>query len=202
MFAILTHFSPLLTTFCAERQQKLIAFFAAHPAATISILPMPRFSLPFSFALNIAFSIAIITAQTPDDTIRVTVSVNADGSRTTYKYDNAKHEAVATTADPDGKSRGKVVYRIDDLGRFGSGVVFGADGKFAYKVLYKYDAAGRVDQETRLAKDDSVSAKIVYEYNPAGKQAGYSIYDASGKLISGSGSAGSTPSSKSHKASR
>jgi hypothetical protein len=31
MFAILTHFSPLLTTFHASRQQKLIAFFA--PAA-------------------------------------------------------------------------------------------------------------------------------------------------------------------------
>src|SRR6266446_1955904 len=28
MFAILTHFSPLLTTFRAKRQQKLIAFFA------------------------------------------------------------------------------------------------------------------------------------------------------------------------------
>lgn len=163
---------------------------------------MRRSSLLFPFALIIAFAVSTISAQTADDTIRVTVSVNADGSRTTYKYDNAKHEAVATTADPDGKSRGKVVYRIDDLGRFGSGVVFGADGKFAYKVVYKYDTAGRLDQETRLAKDDSILAKIVYEYSPAGKQTGYSIYDGSGKLISGSASPGSAPSSKSHKASR
>jgi YD repeat-containing protein len=159
---------------------------------------MARSSFLLPFGLIFAFSVATISAQTADDTIRVTVSVNADGSRTTYKYDNAKHEAVATTADPDGKSRGKVVYRIDDLGRFGSGVVFGAEGKFAYKVIYKYDVAGRLDQETRLAKDDSVLAKIVYEYSPAGKQTGYSIYDAGGKLISGSTSS----PSKSHKASR
>ena len=163
---------------------------------------MRRSSLLFPFALIIAFAVSTISAQTADDTIRVTVSVNADGSRTTYKYDNAKHEAVATTADPDGKSRGKVVYRIDDLGRFGSGVVFGADGKFAYKVVYKYDTAGRLDQETRLAKDDSILAKIVYEYSAAGKQTGYSIYDGSGKLISGSTSPGSAPPSKSHKPSR
>lgn len=156
---------------------------------------MLRSYLLLSFAVIGAFSVAIVNAQAPssDDTIRVTVSVNADGSRTTYKYDNAKHEAVATTADPDGKSRGKVVYRIDDAGRFGSGVVYGADGKFAFKVIYKYDAAGRLEQETRLDKGDAVMAKIVYEYSPAGKQIGYSTYDASGKLISGSHSPAATP---------
>ena len=128
-----------------------------------------------------------------NDAVRVTVTVNADGSRTTYQYDNAKHEAVATTADPDGKARGKVVYRIDDAGRFGSGVVFGPDGKFMFKTLYKYDAAGRLEQETRLAKDDSVINKIVYQYDPAGKQVGYSIFDATGKLISSSPAPGSSP---------
>ena len=61
------------------------------------------------------------------------MALNADGSRTTYQYDNAKHEAIATTADADGKARGKVVYRIDDSGRFASGVVFGPDEKFLYK---------------------------------------------------------------------
>ncbi len=125
---------------------------------------MCRFSILLSSVFIAAVSGAI-NAQTAssDDTIRVTVSVNADGSRTTYKYDNAKHEAVATTADSDGKPRGKVIYRIDEAGRFGSGVVFGADGKFAFKVIYKYDAAGRVEQETRLDKADAVLARIVYE---------------------------------------
>ena len=162
---------------------------------------MSRSCLFSLFALSVALSAATISAQTTgsDDAIRVTVTVNADGSRTTYKYDNSKHEAVATTADPDGKPRGKVVYRIDDAGRFGSGVVFGADGKFAFKVIYKYDAAGRVEQETRLDKDDSVLSRIVYAYSPAGKQTGYSIYDATGKLISNSGSPASA-FSKPHKA--
>jgi hypothetical protein len=42
----------------------------------------------------------------------VTVSLNADGSRTVYQFDNARHEAIATTTESDGKSRGKVVYQI------------------------------------------------------------------------------------------
>src|SRR2546423_11807685 len=85
-------------------------------------------------------SLSAIFAQTTtpnsNDTIRVTVTENADGSRTTYQYDNVKHEAVATTADPEGKARGKVVYRVDDAGRFGSGVVLGPDGKFLFKTIY------------------------------------------------------------------
>ena len=51
----------------------------------------------------------------------MTVSLNADGSRTVYQFDNAKHEAIATTTDSDGKPRGKIVYQIGDAGRFVSG---------------------------------------------------------------------------------
>lgn len=93
-----------------------------------------------------------IIAQTAppssNDTVRVTVTVNADGSRTTYQYDNAKHEAIATTADKEGRPKGKVVYRIDDAEKFLSGVVFGPDDKFVSKTAYKYDAAGRLEGET------------------------------------------------------
>src|SRR2546425_3566535 len=127
------------------RAQLLTVFFAT----TASLLPA---------------AVAQTAAPSSNDTIRVTVTVNADGSRTTYQYDNAKHEAIATTADTDGKARGKVVYRIDDSGRFASGVVFGPDEKFLYKTVYKYDAAGRLEQETRLAKDDAVVNKIIYKY--------------------------------------
>jgi hypothetical protein len=128
-----------------------------------------------------------IIAQNPEssstDAVRVTVSLNADGSRTVYQFDNAKHEAIATTSDSDGKPRGKIVYQI---GRFASGVFFGPDEKFLFKSVYKYDAAGRLEQETHLAKDDSVINKIVYKYSPAGKQIGYSVFDPAGKLVSGS----------------
>jgi hypothetical protein len=98
--SILTHFSPLLTTFRAQRQQKLIAFF-------------------------------------------------------------------------DGGRRPKWLPEI------------------------KYDAADWLEQETRLAKDDSVINKIVYQYDPVGKQVGYSMFDATGKLISSSPAP--APSSKPHK---
>ena len=131
-----------------------------------------------------------IVAQNPEssstDAVRVTVSLNADGSRTVYQFDNAKHEAIATTSDSNGKSRGKIVYQIGDASRFVSGVFFGPDEKFLFKSVYKYDAAGRLEQETHLAKDDSVINKIIYKYSPAGKQIGYSVFDPAGKLVSGS----------------
>jgi hypothetical protein len=161
---------------------------------------MSRSPVAFLISAVALLSLSAIFAQTPapnsDNTIRVTVTVNADGTRTTYQYDNTKHEAIATTADPDGKARGKVVYRIDDAGRFASGVVFGPDGKFLFKTIYKYDGAGRLEQETHLAKDDSVVNKIVYKYDPAGKQIGYSVFDSAGKLISGPVPPSPTPPSK------
>lgn len=151
------------------------------------------------FLLAIAVCLAA-NAQTGDtnsnDAVRVTVRVNADGSRTTYQYDNAKHEAIATTADADGNALGKAIYRLDDAGRFGSGVVFGPDKKFLFKTLYKYNAGGRLEEETRLARDDSVLNKIVYQYDSAGKEVGASVFDASGKLISNSPAP--SQSSKSH----
>jgi hypothetical protein len=164
-------------------------------------MPRPYFLL--LFPLIAPFSCPRATAQTgpvnSNDTIRVTVRVNADGSRTTYQYNNAKHEAVATTTDSDGNALSKVVYRIDDAGRFGSGVTFGPDGKFLFKSIYKYDAGGRLEEESRLARDDSVINKIVYQYDPAGKQVGYSIFDGTGKLISGTSSPAPGPTSKAHK---
>jgi hypothetical protein len=137
-------------------------------------------------------------APNSNDTIRVTVTVNADGSRTTYQFDNSKHEAIATTAEADGKTRGKVVYRLDDAGHFESGIVSGPDGKFLFKTVYKYDAAGRLEQESRLDKGDSVIDKTVYKYDAAGKQMGASTFDATGKLISGTAPPAPSAPPKSH----
>jgi hypothetical protein len=160
---------------------------------------MSRWLSLFVLAINLDWPQPII-AQTPapssNDAVRVTVSLNADGSRTVYQFDNARHEAIATTTESDGKSRGKVVYQIGEAGRFVSGVVFGPDEKFLFKSIYKYDAAGRLEQEAHLAKDDAVVNKIVYKYNSAGKQTGYSVFDASGKLISGTASPAPTASAK------
>ena len=198
--SILTHFSPLLTTFRAKRQYLFIPFFACVRRVKFP----PTMLRELILACLLALITSSINAQPPapnsNDTIRVTVTVNGDGSRTTYQYDQSKHEAIATTADADGKARGKVVYRIDDAGRFETGIVYGADGKFMFKTIYKYDGAGRLEQESRLAKDDSVINKIIYKYDAAGKQTGYSMFDASGKLMSGSTSPTPTASPKTRKA--
>lgn len=128
---------------------------------------------------------ALAQTAPPNDSaaVRVNVTVNPDSSRTTYQFDNANHKATAITSEPDGKPRGKTVYRVDDEGRFATGVSFDAKGKFRFKSLYKYDAAGRIQEETQLSKEDAILNKIVYSYDANGRQTGYSVFDASGKLL-------------------
>ena len=115
--------------------------------------------------------------------VRVNVTVNPDGTRTTYQFDQAKHQATATTTTPDGKLTGKIRYEIDEAGRFSSGLVYGPDDKFLFKSVYKYTPEGRLDQETHLKQDDTFINKIVYSYDPNGRQSGYVVLDAAGKII-------------------
>src|SRR5258705_12201675 len=96
-----------------------------------------------SWALPI---IAQIPAPSPTDAVRGTVGLNPEGSRVVYQFDNAKHEAIATTSDSDGKPRGKIVYQICDAGRFVSGDVFGPDEDFLSKSVYTDDAACRLEE--------------------------------------------------------
>ena len=77
----------------------------------------------------------------------------------------------------------KIRYKLDEAGRFASGVVYGPDGKFRFKSRYKYDKAGRIEEETQLGQDDKVLSKIVYSYDAAGKQTGYSTFDEKGQLL-------------------
>jgi len=125
---------------------------------------------------------AQLATPTPD-LVRVTVSMNADGTRTTYEFDSPHHRAVATTTSKEGKIVGRIRYTLDDANRFASGEVFGPDDQFRFRTLYKYDAAGKLLQETQLGTDDSVRNKIVYAYDKAGKQTGYTVYDAAGKVL-------------------
>ena len=146
------------------------------------------FTRTISVAFLAAFfaSSATVCAQDPTptpDSVRVTVSMNADGTRTTYEFDPPHHRAVATTTTKEGKIVGKIRYTLDEAGRFASGEVYGPDDQLRFKTLYKYDTAGKLTQETQLGADDAVRNKIVYAYDKAGKQTGYSVYDAAGKLI-------------------
>jgi YD repeat-containing protein len=133
--------------------------------------------------------------QPPSDAVRVTVSMHPDGSRTVYKFDNAQHKAVATTTDPDGKLRETIRYELDDAGRFSSSVISGPDGRLRFKSRYKYDDAGHLLEETQSAENGTLLHKIVYSYDASGKQTGYSVLDASGKLVGGQGAAKVRPSS-------
>lgn len=162
-----------------------------------------RHLLTLSFALGCSLSSTHGQATEPksESPIRVRVTVNADGSRTTYRFDDSKHEAVATTTDEEGGARGKVVYQTDDAGRFVSGEVFAPDGKFVFKTLYKYGDAGRLEEETHLNKDGGVINKVVYKYDSHGREIGYSIFDANGRLTAGTASAPSA-SPKERKGSR
>ena len=125
---------------------------------------------------------AQLATATPD-TIRVTVSMNADGTRTTYEFDASHHRATATTTTKEGKIVGRIRYVLDDASRFSSGEVYGPDEQLRFKTLYKYDAAGKLTQETQLGADDSLRNRIVYAYDKNGTQTGYTVYDAAGKVI-------------------
>jgi hypothetical protein len=127
--------------------------------------------------------------QARSDAVRVTVSMHPDGSRTVYKFDNAQHKAVATTTDPDGKLRETIRYELDDAGRFSSGEISGPNGRLRFKSRYRYDDAGRLLEETQIAQDGTLLHKIVYSYDASGKQTGYSVLDASGKLVGGKSAA-------------
>lgn len=158
-------------------------------------LSWPTIGLPLllSFA-SLAFPQA--TAPPENDAVRVNVTLNADGSRTVYQFDQPHRKATATTTERDGKVRGKIQYELDDAGRFSSGRVFGPDGNFRFRTLYKYDSAGRLEAETQIGNDDAVLSKIAYSYDQSGKQTGYSIFDGKGRLIGQMPSPTASPSKK------
>jgi hypothetical protein len=132
--------------------------------------------------------------QAGGDAVRVTVSMHPDGSRTVWNYDNAQHKAVATTTDADGKVRETIRYDLDAMGHFSSAEISVPDGRVRLRSRYKYDDAGRILEETQSAQDGTLLHKIVYSYDSTGKQTGYSVLDASGKLVGGEGAPTVRPS--------
>jgi YD repeat-containing protein len=160
---------------------------------------MRLFRLGFGIALcTLACGARDGFSQNPEkaqiNATRVTVSMNADGSRTVYQFDDAQHRAVATTTGRDGELRQTIRYEMDDAGRFSSGRIFGANGRLRFVSQYKYDDAGRLQEETQNSEDGALLHKIVYDYDQNGKQTGYSIFDASGKLMGRTTPRGGTPS--------
>ena len=139
------------------------------------------------------FLAATLCAQTDNDALRVTMTMNPDGSKTVYRVDGRKHESVATTTTASGKPGGKIIYQLDAEGRYASGKVFAPNGAFRFKTLYRYNAAGELAEETQLDQDDAVRHKIVYAFDAEGHSSGYAIYDGAGTLL-GRTTPKSTPS--------
>ena len=135
------------------------------------------------FALTLGIASAQVAPNDGEQPVRVNVTVNPDGTRTTYQFDQAHHKATATTATAEGKFTGKIKYEIDEAGRFSSGMHYGPDDKFLFKSVYKYSAGGRLDQELHLNGKDALVNKLVYSYDTDGRQTGYTVYDASGNIL-------------------
>ncbi len=144
---------------------------------------MSRLFLTFTVAFALVGGSLSALAQSGDDTVRVTVTMNPDGSKTVYQTDGANRRSTATTTGANGKAQGKIVYKLDGNGRYESGEVFTAKGVLRFKTRYRYDAAGHLLEETQLAKDDSVQNRIVYSYDASGHSSGYAIYDGAGRLL-------------------
>jgi hypothetical protein len=138
-------------------------------------------------ALALLFSITTVSlcalAQEDNTEVRVSVVLNADGSRTVYESNAANRKTVATTTGKDGKLREKIRYELDQNGRFARAEVLGPKEQFRFFAEYKYDGSNHLIEETHFAKDQSVIGKIVFRYDDAGHQIGYSTYDGAGKLL-------------------
>jgi len=159
----------------------------------VRIMKRFRFASGLTCALLVCGG-ATAFGQASTDAVRVTMSMHPDGSRTVYNFDNPQHTAVATTTGPDGKVRQTIRYQLDNAGRFSTGEVSGPDGRVRLKSRYKYDDAGHILEEAQSAADGTPLHKIVYTYDSAGKQTGYSVFDASGKLVSRTGGSAARPS--------
>src|SRR5437016_9232869 len=111
---------------------------------------MPR--IAFALLLGLTTISLWALAQEENGEVRVSVVLNADGSRTVYETNAANHKTVATTTGKDGKLREKIRWDLDENGRFLRGEVFGPKEQFRFILQNKYDANNRLIEETHLAK--------------------------------------------------
>ncbi len=145
---------------------------------------LAAFMRPLIPASLLIFTAAFpLIAQSPPGEMRVSVVLNADGSRTVYETDAGNRKCTATTTGKNAKLREKINYELDENGRFSRGEVLGPKGEFRFVALYKYDANNHLAEEIHLAKDETVLGRITFRYDAAGHQIGYSAYDGAGKLL-------------------
>jgi hypothetical protein len=101
--------------------------------------PLPISTISFPAAVFFAaIALGLVAENSDKEPVRVTVSLNAGGSRTTYRFDRPNKKATALTTGPDGKVREKIPYEFDDSGRFVNGVISDAGGQVRFEALLFY----------------------------------------------------------------
>jgi YD repeat-containing protein len=152
------------------------------PALTFKSAHVSEDFLP-AFSPWLCFFTVRTFSQSGDDAVRVTVTMNPDGSKTVYETNGANHRSVATTTAADGRRKEKIIYRLDAQGRYESGKVFSGSGGFRFNSLYRYNSAGQLAEETQTDKAGKILHKIVYSFDGEGHPTGYAIYDGDGNLL-------------------
>src|SRR5438132_3259001 len=115
---------------------------------------MRRLVFALLFSLTAAPLCAV--AQEENSEVRVSVVLNADGSRTVYESNAANHKTVATTTGKDGKVREKIRYELDENGRFTRAEVLGPKDQFRFFAQYKYDGTNYLIEQIHFANDQRV----------------------------------------------
>lgn len=124
-----------------------------------------------------------LSLRAQDDTIRVTTTLRADGSRVDKKVDPAAREVTETVYDTKDQVTQTLKYKINDNGDATEGVAYDASGKPLMKVSYKRDGNNRVTEQLESTPEDKLIRRMVYHYDTLGKLSGVDTYDAEGNLL-------------------
>lgn len=140
-----------------------------------------------SLATLLTFSVLaapMLPAQVTYGTIKVTVKLRADGTRSTTKLDPDKHTAEETITDTGNKVLKKTTYLLGEDNIAVGAIFYDAKGNILYKASYQRDGAGRVTEAAFSAADDTYLGKRVFVYGGPGDVATQvTDYDASGQMI-------------------
>ncbi len=155
-------------------------------------------SLPFLFACLL---LAAPWARAQNDsfgTIRATVKLRPDGSKSTTITDPDKHTAEETISNAAGKMVSKTTYILGENDVAESAIFYNAKGEIIYKASYKRDVVGNVTETAFASPDDQYLGKRVFVYGPDGKASQVIDYDANGQVIPTAQTAAGKPAKKHH----
>ncbi len=135
------------------------------------------------FALPLLLAPALV-AQEQYGTIKATVRIRGDGTKSTTIVDPDKHTAEETITDNANKPLKKTTYLLDENSVAMGAIFWDGKGNMLYRANYKRDDAGRVTEADFLSADNVPLGKRVFTYEgnaPTATQV--ADYDANGQLL-------------------